>query len=124
MTVINFAAVGGIPYDKSYKVEAHNGRLLNITLQNLLPGETLLIKGEFHLMGGIISSNLKHVIIQLDGALIFSSNVKHWPYFHKENDGHHTVLECIHFITPNNITLTSTLGASGGILNGQGKAWW
>uniref|UniRef100_A0A7S2HCT4 Pectate lyase superfamily protein domain-containing protein n=1 Tax=Helicotheca tamesis TaxID=374047 RepID=A0A7S2HCT4_9STRA len=129
--IIDFSSIGGKAYDSSPQTELHNAKLLNQTLQTLLqPNSKLVIKGTFHLMGGIYASNLKDVVLQLDGSLIFSKNIKFWPKLGEtEQHGrlHRRHMECIHFDHPKNVTLTSSKfvgGGGGGILDGQGEVWW
>jgi hypothetical protein len=73
-----------------------------------------------------VAYNLTNVTILLDGQLIFSRRTRQWPRSAGTNkeDGR-KVLECIHLIEAVNVTLTSShRSPHGGILNGQGSAWW
>jgi len=114
-----------IPNSGTLEAELLNGRILNETLQSLLPGQTLHIDGTYHLMGGIVAYNLKNITIILDGTLKFSKRTRQWPTSSRQRDGR-TVLECIHLIEPKHIILTSSysLPDGGGILDGSGAAWW
>jgi len=67
-------------------------------------------------MGGIKAKNLKSVIIQIDGTLIFSDNIKQWP-----TDANGNVLECLQFDNIENVTFTSS---GKGLLDGSGRVWW
>ena len=122
MIVKSFYELGGIPYISSLKVEQYNGKLLNETLQNIESNTILHIEGEYWLMGGIKAYNLQNITIILDGVINFSTNIKYWPrYRHSANKNY--VLPCIDLSYSVNVTLTSsTIG--GGIINGNGWAWW
>ena len=104
--VVNFQTdAGAVPDDNSLKTSWKNGGILNSTLAALRPGDTLLIpNATFHLMGGIVSSNLSDCAIQIDGTIVFSGDTLQWP---RGADGK-SVLECLQFNSPRNITLTSS----------------
>lgn len=123
--IVDFASLEPIPNSSALAAEQHNGRILNETLQSLLPGQTLYIHGTYHVMGGIVAHGLTNITIDLDGRLIFSKRTRRWPRSSRGRDGR-SVLECIHLIEPNNITLTSRypLPDGGGVLDGSGAAWW
>jgi len=114
--VVNFQTdAGAVPDDNSLKTGWKNGGILNSTLAALRPGDTLLIpNATFHLMGGIVSSNLSDCSIQIDGTIVFSGDTLQWP---RGADGK-SVLECLQFNSPRNITLTSS---GRGRIVGSGK---
>lgn len=115
--VVNFEAVGGVPDTDNNVTEWANGALLNVTLRSLLPGDTFLVPNKtFHVMGGIQVSNLQSVVVQLDGTLYFSNNIKEWP---RSSSGR--VHECIYFSNISNVSFTSS-GA--GTLYGNGEKWY
>lgn len=106
-----------VPDDASLSTAWDNGRIMNATLNRLMPGDVFLIPNKsFHLMGGIQAFGLKDVTFQLDGTLVFSNNMKEWP---RDAKGH--VYECLHFINLHNVTFTSS---GKGTLDGQGAVWW
>jgi len=124
--IVYFASFHPIPDSSSLMHERRNALILNATLQNLRPNQTLVISQRYHLLGGVVAYNLSNVTILLDGQLIFSRRTRQWPRSADTNreDGRQ-VLECIHLIDPVNVTLTSSHRSPlGGILNGQGSAWW
>jgi len=115
--IINFQTEGGIPDDSSLETQWKNGRLMNTTLSSLQPYDTFLVPNKtFHLMGGIKAQDLKSIIIQIDGTLIFSNNIKEWPTDAKKN-----VLDCLQFDNIENVTFTSS---GKGVLDGSGEKWW
>ena len=122
--IVYFASFHPIPDSSSLMHERRNALILNATLQNLRPNQTLVISQRYHLLGGVVAYNLSNVTILLDGQLIFSRRTRQWPRSADTNreDGRQ-VLECIHLIDPVNVTLTSSHRSPlGGILNGQGSA--
>jgi len=130
--VINFESAGAVagwqlPWSVE-KTEWHNGRLLNATLAQLAPGDTLLIPNKtFRIMGGIKAHGLKNVTIQLDGTLEFSEHIGDWPCRSAKTHSLLGVgkicrepLACIE-LSGEDVTFT----ASGkGTLNGNGQRWW
>jgi len=137
-TMIDFALQHASASDRVHPIpdssllmhERRNAQILNATLQKLRPNQTLVISQKYHLLGGVVAYNLTNVTILLDGQLIFSRRTRHWPRSaasadtNTEGDGR-KVFECIHLIDPVNVTLTSShRSPRGGILNGQGSAWW
>jgi hypothetical protein len=80
--VIDFEAdVGGVADDDSLETAWKNGGLINKTLAELLPGDTLVFPAStYHVMGGIRAPvGLEDVTIQLDGTLEFSDDIDEWP---------------------------------------------
>ena len=79
--VVNYESDGGaVRDDASLATSWKNGAALNSTLAQLLPGDTLLVpNATFHLMGGCVAYSLSHVIIQIDGTLVFSGATQEWP---------------------------------------------
>jgi hypothetical protein len=108
---------GGVPNDSSTVTTLHNGALLNKTLNALRPGDELVFPNTtYYLMGGIIASNLRDVVLRFEGSLVFSNNTDLWP---RTAGGR--VLECMHFDNIQDVTFTSS---SMGRLDGQGEVWW
>lgn len=116
--MVNFSDAGGIADNDSLAVQWINADLLNITLQTLQQGATLIIEGKYFSMGGIYANDLTDVTILLDGEIVFSANTAQWP---RGPDGR--VLECIELWNPSNVTFTSS-EVGGGVLDGRGWAWW
>jgi len=116
--VVDFEKDGfAVPEDSSLATAWKNGRILNATLATLKPNDVFVIPNKtYHVMGGIIASNLIDVIFQLDGSLVFSDDMKEWPTKAKGR-----VLECIQFVGLRNVTFTSS---GKGTMDGQGAAWW
>lgn len=115
--IFNFADLGGIPNDDSSKTEWHNGALVNRTMAQLQPGDTLVFpEGSFWVMGGLTASGLSDVTFQFDGEVVFSNKTHEWP--RNENGD---VYECIHFYNFSNVVFTSS---GKGTLNGNGHRWW
>jgi len=108
----------GIPNDKSLSVAWKNGAILNETLRALRPGDELFFAPNttYHLVGGIMASNLQNNIIHFDGTLIFTDNIETWP---RTASGQ--VLECMNFMNIKNVTFTSS---TRGVIDGSGEAWW
>merc|ERR1711936_819941 len=97
--VVNFEDAGGLPDDFANEAAWNNGRLMNLTLASLMPGDTFLIPNKtFMMMGGIRVYDLQSVTFQIDGSIIFSNNMDEWP---REASG--DVLECIHFFNLDNV---------------------
>jgi hypothetical protein len=107
----------GVPNNSAFA--AANTELLNALLspKSLVPGSTLIIPNDlFYMMGGIQTSGLKDVTIQIDGTLKFMDDRSTWP---TDASGH--VLECILMTHLQNVLFTS----SGlGTLDGSGAKWW
>ena len=115
--VIDYESVGGIPDDDSYLAAHHNGKLLNSTINGLLPDDVLFIPNKtFTLIGGIVARDLFNVTFLIDGTLSFSDDRNTWP-----KDGNGYVLECIYMENIEDVIFTSS---SVGILNGNGRKWW
>ena len=96
-----------------------NTALLNTMLASLVPGDILIIPNQtFTMMGGIFSSGLDSVTIQIDGTLEFSTDMKHWPLVKPDAKMPKT---CI--IIENSIGLTISSNGTG-TLDGQGSTWW
>ena len=80
--IIDFEVdVGGIADDDDVDTAWKNGGLINKTLAELSPGDTLVFPAStYHVMGGIRAPvGLKDVTIQLDGTLEFSDDIDEWP---------------------------------------------
>ncbi|KAF2075304.1 hypothetical protein CYY_003381 [Polysphondylium violaceum] len=107
----------GIPLDSSLETAWKNGGLLNETLNQLNSGDELVFPNTtIYLVGGIVAEGLEDIVFRFEGTLVFTDNTHTWP---KNASGN--VLECFQFSNFNNVTFTSS---QGGILNGQGEAWW
>lgn len=109
---------GGLANDSSIETAWKNGAILNMTLNELQPGDELMFpyNNTYYLVGGIIANDISDVIIHFDGTLIFTDNIDTWP---TTTGGQ--VLECLFFDNIRNVTFTST---TIGLLDGQGEAWW
>eukprot|EP01125_Pyxidicula_operculata_P011036 TRINITY_DN360_c3_g1_i1.p1 TRINITY_DN360_c3_g1~~TRINITY_DN360_c3_g1_i1.p1 ORF type:complete len:425 (-),score=33.74 TRINITY_DN360_c3_g1_i1:140-1414(-) len=107
----------GIPNDFSSDASWYNGKLLNTTFSKLNNGDTFIIPNStYYVMGGIKASNLSHIVIQIDGTIVFSTDMNNWP-----TDSAGNVFECFQFDRLYNVTFTS----SGiGLLDGNGAVWW
>lgn len=115
--VYNFEALGAKPHNSSYAIAEANGRLLNDTINKLVPGDTLFISNKtFAVTGGIKADGLRNVTFRIDGTLSFNDDRETWPV--KENGD---VEECILLTNIEDIVFTSS---GTGTLNGNGKAWW
>lgn len=66
--------------------------------------------------GGVTSSGLRNVTIQIDGTLKFNDDRSTWP---KNSDG--GVYPCMHFSDAEGVTFTSS---GKGTLDGSGAKWW
>jgi len=107
----------GIPNDSSSVVTWKNGALFNLTFASLRPGDIFIVPNTtFYTMGGIKAAGLKGVTIQIDGTIIFSEDMKHWP-----TDQNGRVFECFQFDNIENVTFTSS---GRGLLDGRGAVWW
>jgi polygalacturonase len=117
-TFINFETdVGAIPEDSTNATEWKNGGLMNATLANLQPGDTLFIPNKtYYLMGGIQGYNITSVVFQLEGTIKYSNNIKEWP---RTSSG--AVLECMQLFNALNVTFTSS---GMGTFDGNGAEWW
>lgn len=122
-TLYSFVGEGAISDDDSLDVMTSNRDIFNNVLASLTSGDTFTIPhGKFWVQGGIVGSDLKDVIIYLDGELIFNNDRSTWP---KRDDGL-GVQECILLCRLSNFTLTTSRDAPGykGVLNGNGRKWW
>ena len=98
-------------------VAVSNARIFNETLRKLKDGDRFLVPNEtFYVMGGIQAEGVKNVIIQIDGTIIMSDDIKSWP-----RDGEGNVRECLEFRNFQNVTITSK---GVGTIDGQGRTWW
>uniref|UniRef100_A0A7S3C172 Pectate lyase superfamily protein domain-containing protein n=1 Tax=Haptolina ericina TaxID=156174 RepID=A0A7S3C172_9EUKA len=138
-------AFGGIPDDPS--AAQHNTAALNHSLRALKPGDTLLIPPRtFHVNGGVEAGGLRNVTICIDGRLVFSPDITHWPHNNGAvlSDPHEIVstprppcpqprfnwtrysgpgfLAGIALWNCRGLTLTSSNGR--GELHGNGRVWW
>ena len=68
-------------------------------------------------MGGIVATNLTDVTLRFEGTVVYDDSMKQWP--REQGSGH--VLECLHFVSPRNLTITSSGVA---LFDGRGAAWW
>lgn len=123
-TVINFEDAGATRDDNSWDTVWANGAIMNKSLAQLMPGDTLVVpNATFYIMGGLMVQGLKNATIQLDGTLAFASTtlnaekyIKQWP-----RDANGRVKECFYFIDAKHITFTSS---GKGTLDGKGAKWW
>jgi hypothetical protein len=116
-TVIDFEVLGAIPDDSSYETALRNGKLLNATINSLVPGDLLFIPNKtYAVTGGIYATGLRNITFMIDGTLSFDNNRDYWPTF--ENGD---VMECINLSDIEDIVFTSS---GTGTLNGNGKEWW
>ena len=115
--VVEFEKEGGIPNKHDYDTQLHNGQVLNNTLNSLEAGDLFYIKNKtYHLIGGIIASDIHDVIIKIDGTLLFSDERETWP-----TDENGEVLEAIMLYKIKNVVFTSS---GMGTLDGNGEKWW
>jgi hypothetical protein len=115
--ILDFEALGGVPFKTSYEVALANGILFNETLNNIQPGDIFIIPNRtFNLIGGIKASGIHDFVLQIDGTIAFDNNRDTFP---KDADGH--VEECIYLQDIYNVKFTST---GKGTIDGQGQAWW
>ena len=115
--VVEFEKEGGIPNKHDYDTQLHNGQVLNNTLNSLEAGDLFYIKNKtYHLIGGIIASDIHDVIIKIDGTLLFSDERETWP-----TDKNGEVLEAIMLYKIKNVVFTSS---GVGTLDGNGEKWW
>ena len=118
--VYDFSRMGGVANDDSESIQQKNGELFNSSLAQLKEGDTLVFPNTtFYMMGGIQVESLKSVTISFDGTIVFSKDFKRWPRTGPTTKA--SVLECLHFINCNNITITSS---GTGLIDGNGAAWW
>jgi hypothetical protein len=110
----------GTANDSSSPTAWRNGALFNQTMAKLLPGDIFIVPNRtYYTLGGIVVSNIKNVVIQIDGTIIFSNNtvdIDNWPANAQRN-----VFECFYFVNFYNVTFTSS---KRGVLNGNGAIWW
>ena len=116
--VVDFERLGAVPHIQTIDVAFKNRDLLNQAFTDFLsPGDTLLFPNKtFFMVGGVVGDNLKDLVIQIDGTLLFSDDRETWPV---DSSGH--VLECIYLTNLQNIKFTSS---GEGTLDGNGKKWW
>jgi polygalacturonase len=120
------------PATAQSKVAWANGAAFNVSLNKLLPGDTLIVPNKtFHLVGGIIARNIRSATIQFDGTLVYAFEdtvsaaeeyIKTWPRSTastQKKEGQ--VLECMHFFNFTNVKFTST---GMGTFEGRGQKWW
>ena len=114
---IDFERIGGIADNNSEAAAFYNQKLLNTTLNSLLPSDVLYLSNKtFTLVGGIFVTGIKNVTIKLDGTLNFTSDRDTWP-----TDENGNVLECMYFEDIENVAFTS---GGKGTYNGNGRPWW
>jgi hypothetical protein len=118
--LVDFGLAGGVPgspSDTALTTCKSNTYILNETLASLQPNDVLLFPNTtFCFIGGIYASDLRDVVIQVDGTIAFESDQDSWP---RDSSGH--VLECILMERLINVTFTS----SGlGTFFGNGSGWW
>ncbi|KAL3894170.1 MAG: hypothetical protein SGPRY_013879, partial [Prymnesium sp.] len=114
---------GAIPHVSSLAAAWHNGRAMNASLGRLHPGDALLVPNyTFHLMGGVIGSHLRSVMLRIEGSLVFWSDPTEWPRNSRaSSEARRDVLDCLLLDQPYNLTITS---AGVGTLDGRGDRWW
>tara|TARA_B110000091_G_C13754831_1_gene449404 strand:+ start:60 stop:1445 length:1386 start_codon:yes stop_codon:yes gene_type:complete len=131
-TLLDFGAIEG---DASLATAQKNGAAFNTSFEALNSGDVLVLpKGTFHVMGGIQARNKENITLSIDGTIIVSDDIKHWP---RSGDGDKAnVLEFFHFWNMTDFTITSrqlpTPGARGanagangiGLIDGKGATWW
>ena len=129
---------GAVPYSPlrpataQSKVAFANGAALNASINQLAPGDTLIVPNKtFHLVGGIIAKDVRDAVIQFEGTLVYAFEntvaaaeeyIKVWPRSTastKKKEG--AVLECMHFHNFTNVRFTST---GVGTFEGRGQKWW
>jgi len=115
---------GAIADDSTLTTSWANGRAFNSTLALLKPGDLFHVPNRtYHLMGGVVASGLRSVVIQIDGTLIFKDDIRDWPRNPNfpGNSKNRDVLDCIWLGDSANISITSS---GSGTLDGNGEAWW
>ena len=115
--LVDFEAAGATPGRKSStKVAFTNTAILNRTLASLNIGDTLVIPNKtFVVMGGVYSSGLTSVAIQIDGTLQFKDDLDAWPKNGK--------MPVTAITVENSFNLTITSSGTG-TLDGKGGKWW
>lgn len=115
--ILDFEALGGVPFKTSYDVALANGILFNQTLNNIQPGDVFIIPNRsFTMTGGIKAAGIHDFVLQIDGTIAFDNNRDTFP---KNANG--DVEECIYLEDIYNVKFTST---GKGTIDGQGQAWW
>ena len=127
---------GAVPGDDSLAAARRNGAAFNRTLARLNGGDTLVVTANrtFHVMGGIVCANKWNVTVSVDGTIVLSDDLEHWP---RTGDGDKArVMEFFSFSNMTDFTLTSSAvptpgargadaGANGaGMIDGKGQKWW
>ncbi len=127
---------GAVPDDDSLAAAQRNGAAFNASLGRLRPGDTLVVPANrtLHVMGGIRARDKVNVTLSVDGTLVLSDDLKHWP--RTGDGGAARVMEFMEFTNMTDFTITSgrapTPGARGadagaggaGLIDGKGQAWW
>ena len=80
-TVDLVADGGAVAGDSSLAAARRNGAAFNSTLAGLAPGDVLVVPANrtFHVMGGIVCRDKKGVTLSVDGTLVLSDDLEHWP---------------------------------------------
>ena len=110
--------------DKS--TATNNTAILNAALLSLRSGDTLIIPNHsFWVTGGVFASNLLNVTVVLDGTLRFLPGRTGWPTEPCPHDpSKPCVVKAMLFANVHHLTLTSSNGIQGGIVDGGGAPWW
>ena len=76
LNIVDFGAVAG---DMTYNVTNKNS--INAALAAAVDGDTVLIpSGEmWHLVGGVLATELSGVTLQIDGDMNFLDDMENWP---------------------------------------------
>lgn len=114
-----------IPDDHSSEALRYNTLVLESALNSLEAFETLIVGQNFFLYHGVNATDMKDVVIQIDGSLNFERD-----FSESWNENSYQVgaslirpKPCITLTRGKNITFTSTtLGR--GIIHGGGPQWW
>ena len=80
-TVDLVADGGAVAGDSSLAAARRNGAAFNTTLAGLAPGDVLVVPANqvFHVMGGIMCADKHGITISIDGTLVLSDDLDHWP---------------------------------------------
>lgn len=114
-----------IPDNQSAEVLQYNTLALETALNSLKPFDTLTIRQNYHLHHGVNATDLKDVVVQIDGSLHFERDFSEaWNEKTYRVDA--TIVRpkpCLTLDGGENITFTST-NPKRGLIHGGGPQWW
>ena len=128
----DFGAVEGVD---SLEVSLVNAAAFNASLALAREGDVVrLPRGTWHCMGGIVAAGKRGLTLSIDGTIVVSGNIKHWP---RRGEGPNSrVMEFFEFTDMVDFTITSSQTASPGarganagrdgigMIDGNGPKWW